>query len=126
MKIMFFATASGNLPVKRYLDNLDKRTFATIIVALNSLQSQGMSGANVNVRKLRVGLWELKVGPQRILFTLTDPGSLVLLHAFPKQSQRTPSVELKTALSRLSHLLRSSRPSRPIPVKRPRRPKSRY
>lgn len=122
MKIVFFAAASGNLPVKHHLDTLDKRTCATIIVALNSLQTQGMSGANVNVRKLRVGLWELKVGPQRILFTLTDPGSLVLLHAFTKQSQRTPSVELRTALSRLSHLLRSSRP---ISVKRPKRPNHR-
>ena len=107
MKIEFFTSRSGRQPVKRYLDKLENRTLAAIAVALDSLQSQGMSGANVNTRKLRDGLWELKVGPQRILFTLTEPGQLVLLHAFVKQSQRTPSVELTTALSRLSLILRS-------------------
>lgn len=104
MTIVFFATASGQMPVKRYLDKLDNRTLASMTAALHDLHAHGMSGASVDIRKLRVGLWELKVGPHRVIFTQLGPGQLVLLHAFRKQSQRTPTVELTTARSRLAHL----------------------
>lgn len=120
MKIEFFATGAGNFPVQRYLDKIDKAALAAIVVALKNLQSQGLSGENV--RKLRERLWELKVGPQRVLFTLRDPEVLVLLHAFKKQSQRTRSVEIATALIRLTRLSRIA--SHPVPRKRhSRRPK---
>ena len=104
MTIVFFATASGKMPVKRYLDKLDTRKLAPISAALHDLHAHGMSEASFDIRKLRVGLWELKVGPHRFIFTQLGNGQLVLLHAFRKQSQRTPSVELKTARSRLAHL----------------------
>ena len=125
MTIVFFTTASGQIPVKRYLDNLERRSLAAMTIALQDLQTQGMSGATVVIRKLRVGLWELKVGPHRVVFTQLDHGHLVLLHAFRKQSQRTPSVELTTARSRLARLLRSTLASSASPPPRPKSPKPR-
>jgi phage-related protein len=120
MKLMFFATASGKMPVKRYLDKLDNRTLAPTTAALKDLHAHGMSGASVDIRKLDVGLWELKVGPHRVIFTQLGDSQLVLLHAFRKQTQRTPTVELKTARSRLAHLLRSASPQRPSRRRGPR------
>ncbi|MDO8916102.1 MAG: type II toxin-antitoxin system RelE/ParE family toxin [Coriobacteriia bacterium] len=55
------------------------------------------------VRKLEPGLWELRTrlthGIARVLFTV-DNGTLVLLHAFTKKSQRIPMRELQTARRR--------------------------
>lgn len=125
MTIVFFTTASGQMPVRRYLDNLERRSLAAINVALNDLHTQGMSGATVDTRKLRVGLWELKVGLHRVVFTQLDHGQIVLLHAFRKQSQRTPLVELTTARSRLARFLRSTLASSAPPPPRPKSPKPR-
>ena len=125
MTIVFFETASGQMPVKRYLDNLDKRALASMTVALHGLHTQGMSGANIDIRKLRVGLWELKVGPHRVVFTQLDHGQIVLLHAFRKQSHRTPLVEITTARSRLTRLIRSMLASSASPQPRPKSPKLR-
>ena len=42
-------------------------------------------------------LWELRPGGDRVLFFAWTGGAFVLLHAFRKQSQKTPDAELHKA-----------------------------
>jgi len=55
------------------------------------------------VRKLEVGLWEVRShipeGIARVLFTVQD-STMVLLHGFVKKSQKTPASDLKLAKQR--------------------------
>ena len=59
------------------------------------------------IRKLEPGLWEVRShiaqGIPRVLFTV-DEGLMVLLHGFVKKSQKTPTVDLRTARQRLANL----------------------
>jgi len=63
------------------------------------------------VRKMEPDLWEVRcsiaAGIARVLFT-TLTGKMVLLHGFIKKSQKTPTIDLKTARDRLKKLKASS------------------
>lgn len=104
MQIRFFETSRGRSPVRRYLDGLDARTLAKIHASLRHLEVLGISKAAVWLKKIDSELWELKSGSQRVIFTLLHDDTLVLLHAFAKQSRRIPLAEFTTARARLSRL----------------------
>lgn len=106
MQIRFFETAAGSSPVRRYLDRLDRMSLSKVDATLKDLRVHGMSGDMAWIKKIREKLWELKIGPHRILFSLIGADVAVLLHAYTKQGRRLPATELKTAQSRLNRLIR--------------------
>jgi phage-related protein len=57
------------------------------------------------LRPIRDKLWEIKVQSHRIFYAVMIEETLVLLHAYKKQSQRAPRMEIETALERLRALL---------------------
>ena len=46
------------------------------------------------------GLWEIRVRGHRFLGFYDGPGKLVLVHAFPKKTQKTPLQEIELAKRR--------------------------
>lgn len=104
MKIRFFATRRGQAPVQDYIDSLPPRDAAKINAALGDICERGLANTIVSLRQIRNKLWEIRVQPHRIFYAVIDHGDLVLLHAYKKQSQRAPKVEIETALERLKVL----------------------
>jgi len=105
MKIRFFANSRGEAPVQEYIDALECRDALRVYDSLQDIQERGLRGTLVSVRQIRGKLWEIKVQAHRIFYAVVIDGSLVLLHAYRKQGQKAPKVEIETALQRLAKLL---------------------
>lgn len=99
--IEFFATERGNLPVQKYLDKLPNVETAAIFAALEDIALNGFDGIT-DTRQIDGKLWEIKVDQQRIFYAVFKPRTVVLLHAYKKQSGKAPVNEIDTAKKRLS------------------------
>lgn len=105
--VKFFTTARGDSPVKIFLDNLDEPVHAKAIKTIELLQVHGPGLPPPYSKKLSSGLFELRTSGQiavRILYT-NHLGVYYLLHAFKKQTQKTPLKEIQTALDRKAKLI---------------------
>jgi phage-related protein len=105
--VKLFTTARGDSPVKTFLDSLDEPTHAKAIKTIELLEIHGPALPPPYSKKLATGLYELRVSGQvavRILYT-NHQGAYYLLHAFKKQTQKTPLKELQTALDRKARLI---------------------
>jgi phage-related protein len=102
MRIRFYRTGRGDAPVEEYIDELPERERARVIKALADIRQRGLRGSAVPLRQIRNKLWEIKVQPHRIFYAVLTQRSLVLLHAYRKQGQKAPRVEIETALMHLA------------------------
>lgn len=105
--VRFFTTSRGDSPVKIFLHDLDEPTHAKAIKTIELLQTHGPALPPPYSKKLTANLYELRTSGKiaiRILYT-NHQGVYYLLHAFKKQSQKTPVQELKTALDRQTKLI---------------------
>ena len=100
-RIEFYTTASGKSPVADYLDALPADERAQVRNHLRLLQEHGTRLTMPYVRQLRHRLWELRPGPNRLLYFADTGAVLVILHAFRKQFDKTPRQEIETALKRM-------------------------
>ncbi len=106
LTVTFFCTEAGNEPVRAFLRDLTVEDRKAIGMDIKTVQFGWPLGMPL-VRKMGPDLWEVRSdiadGIARVLFTVHD-GQMVLLHAFVKKSQKTPSNELKTAQARQRQL----------------------
>jgi phage-related protein len=105
VKIRFFVTGRGDAPVQEYIDALEERDGMRVDAALDDIREKGLRGTAVPLRQIRGKLWEIKIQPHRIFYAVENGGTLWLLHAYRKRSQKAPKVEIETALMRLRVLL---------------------
>ena len=107
--VRFFRTARGNEPVREWLRALGQIERRVIGEEIKTVQLGWPLGMPL-VRKMSRDLWEIRVLlPQRsarVLFTVVGD-TMVLLHAFFKQSQATPSEDLDVTVARLKTLTRA-------------------
>lgn len=92
-------------PVKDYLDALPHEQRAEVDAVLKDLQEHGLLAPLVSMRKTQGKLWEIRTGKTRIFYVMIESDTLVLLHAYKKQSQKAPRHEIETALRRMRELL---------------------
>jgi phage-related protein len=104
MKIRFFTTRRGDAPVQEYIDALEDHEHARVNGVLDDIRKHGLQATLVRFRPIRGKLWEIKVQPHRIFYIVESGGSLWLLHAYKKQGQKAPRVEIETALMRMRAL----------------------
>ncbi len=104
MKIRFYETKNGQLPVKRYLDQLPCVEAANIGATLEEVAQHGPMASAANARHIRGKLWEFRSGQHRLFYTITGDNVAYLLHAYKKQTQRAPKREIGIALRRLARL----------------------
>jgi len=106
IQVVFFAQDSGREPVRDWLKAIDRESRRAIGADIKTLQLRWPVGMPL-ARKLDSDLWELRstlrFGIARIFFSAYR-GQLVLLHAFVKQSRKTPVKELAIAQHRLRQL----------------------
>ncbi len=106
LDVRFFATDSGNEPVREWLKALPAAERRTIGEDIKTVQFGWPLGMPL-VRKLAKDLWEIRIHLAdriaRVLFTVIGH-AMILLHAFIKKSQATPADELDVAKRRLQQL----------------------
>ncbi|WP_063551514.1 type II toxin-antitoxin system RelE/ParE family toxin [Burkholderia territorii] len=107
--VRFFRTARGSEPVREWLKALGQIERRVIGEEIKTVQLGWPLGMPL-VWKMSADLWEIRVMlPQRsarVLFTVVGD-TMVLLHAFFKQSQATPSDDLDVTVARLKALTRA-------------------
>ncbi len=106
LDVVFHKTDAGIEPVREWLKSLPREDRRTIGEDIKTAQYGWPLGMPL-IRKMERGLWEVRsnasTGIARVIFTVPGP-TMILLHGFPKKSQKTPLNELDTARRRLNNL----------------------
>ena len=101
---VFFATKTGNEPVREWLKSLDEDSRQIIGEDLATAEFGWPLGMPI-CKKLGQGLYEIRsdITNRRIARVLFSPidGEMVLLHGFIKKAQKTPKPDLDLAVKRM-------------------------
>lgn len=104
--IITFETPRGEKPVDEFIETQRSQVQAKVTHLLDLLEIHGNLLGMPHSRRLSSDLFELRIRGKeelRILYCFTKH-NIVLLHAFKKQTQKTPPKEIKTALQRMQNL----------------------
>ncbi|MBR6206968.1 MAG: type II toxin-antitoxin system RelE/ParE family toxin [Oscillospiraceae bacterium] len=115
-EVELYKTERDNCPLLEYLMELRKkhqsRELAKIEEAKRRLEKYGMDVNNHYphmIRNLQEGVWELRPGNNRVFFFHFTGNKFVLLHAYKKESPKTPENELKKAINEMKDYKRRNR-----------------
>lgn len=93
--------------VRDYIDELPKEQSALIYAVLEDIKQYGLQAPLVSMRHIKGKLWEIRISQDRIFYIVIDGNTMVLLHAYKKQSQKAPLHEIETALRRMKDILKN-------------------
>ncbi len=105
-KVKFFQTDRGESPVQEFIKQQDEATYAKILLGIKFLSDNGPFLKPPYIKKLQEKLYELRISGKvsvRIFYTIYN-NEYYLLHAFKKQSQKTPAKELKIGSERVREI----------------------
>lgn len=105
-KVKFYRSHFGNCPVEDFIKKQNDETYARILHSIAVLGENGPFLKPPYSKKIQSKLYELRVVGKtsiRIFYTVFKD-EYYLLHAFKKESQKTPPKEIKTALDRAGDL----------------------
>ena len=105
--VKFFLDHRGKNPVGDFLDeNKEIKIKASIII--KNIIEFGLISAIPHIKKLSgFPLWEIRImgkDSSRILYANKIKDEIILLHAFKKKTNKTPTKEINTALNHLRQL----------------------
>lgn len=106
-KVMLFETVRGEKPVKAFILEQDQTTKAKIYHIIDLLETHGLMLGMPYSKKLHADIYELRIRGKkelRILYTHIET-HFYLLHAFKKQTRKTPLKEMHVALNRRAQIL---------------------
>lgn len=106
-RVRFFQTARGDRPVEQFIREQEETVYARILHSILILEERGPFLKPPDIKKLQSNLYELRISGKsaiRIFYTIKRK-EYILLHAFKKKSQKTPTKELKAALDRLRKVI---------------------
>ena len=105
-RIVLYTDPRGKCPPLEFIDALPATEQAKIRNALRLLREFGPDLRMPHARQVKGRLWELRPGASRLFYCAYVEQQFVVLHAFRKQSRKTPEKEIQTALRRLEELLK--------------------
>jgi phage-related protein len=105
MRIIHFKQSSGREPVRDYILSLPKKDAASVTVALEDIEENGLNGTVVTLKPIEGKLWEIKLPVHRIFYVIISGATMVLLHAFKKEGKKTPIKERELAKKRMKLVL---------------------
>ena len=103
-EIIYFITASGENPVKEFIESLQLRQKSKIFGIFENIQKYGLDSVIPHIKKLTgTPLWEIRILGQdniRVIYLVPKSTTVLVLHGFIKKTQKTPERELSQALKR--------------------------
>lgn len=105
--IEFYVDTRGQSPVSEFLAMLSRMERVEARNAFRLLQEFGTTLGMPHARSMagHGKLWELRSGPNRLLYFAHVGRRFVILHGFRKKSQKTPIREIATAERRMADFL---------------------
>lgn len=112
-KIHFYKDRNGKEPVYEYMSELSKQSSKDARIKLRKIQDYinvlaeyGTRAGEQYTKKIddKFDIWELRPASDRVLFVAWVNDSFVLLHSFPKKTQKTPEREKEKARRELKDL----------------------
>jgi phage-related protein len=100
VRLRYYTTSSGRQPVAEYVEALAWPERAVLAVLFEEIVSRGLEARGATFRQIEGKLWEIRAGAHRIFYVLSTRNEMVLLHAYRKQSQRTPARHVEMARRR--------------------------
>ena len=100
-KILFYRE-KNDFPVEEYIHDLDEVQQNKVFAALKRLEEEGYNLRRPLADSLggKTGLYELRPGRHRILYSFYERKHVVLLHAFLKKTDEIPQKDADLALVR--------------------------
>lgn len=100
--ILLYESQRGEKPVEEFIKNQQPQAQAKILHHLNLLQQYGLHLGMPHSKILGSGIYELRIrGKEELrIFYCISKSTIYLLHAFKKQSEKTPARELSVAIER--------------------------
>lgn len=109
MKIVFYKKT--RIPVFDFIGTMQEKDQAKILACLKNIEELGFDSPRVQFRQIRGKLWEIKIHASsagyRFFYVGLHSNTLVLLHAYKKQSQKAPNKEIAIAEKRLLEVLKN-------------------
>lgn len=110
-ELIFYEDSHGNSPAANFITQLDeesqnnkyaKTQLKQIIHHLDILEKLGTRCKSEYVKHVRDNIWELRPGPNRILFFVWTGNKIILLHPFRKRTPKTPLKEIVKAKNEMA------------------------
>lgn len=106
-KVVYYISATSENPVKKLLDAHPTAKLKALRI-LSNIEEFGLSYAIPHIKKLTgTPLWEIRIlggDSVRILYVTQQGKQILLLHAFIKKTDKTPTKEIKISLARLHEI----------------------
>ena len=108
--INFFKKQDGSCPVEEFLDSLDNKMRAKILLAIALLETNGPQLREPYSKPLGDGIFEIRAKQgnniTRTLYFFYDGKQIILTNGFVKKTQKTPSAENQRAKKYRAEYLR--------------------
>ena len=108
--INFFKKQDGSCPVEEFLDSLDNKMRAKILLAIALLETNGPQLRAPYSKPLGDGIFEIRAKQgnniTRTLYFFYDGKQIILTNGFVKKTQKTPSAEIQRAKKYRAEYLR--------------------
>jgi len=104
-RIVFYKDARGHDPIEEYLNRLPAAERVAAVEAIRLLQEFGTLLGMPHAKHIRGKVWELRPEANRFFYFAYVGRRFIILHAYRKQSRKTPHRELAVAERRLAEVL---------------------
>lgn len=101
--ISYYQKSNGQSPVRTFIESLrmtpEKSAqiqYRQTMHSIGMLETAGTRLGERHTKYLEDGIWELRPGYNRVFFFFRED-TFVLLHAFRKETQKTPQSEIRKA-----------------------------
>src|SRR4030042_84128 len=104
--VLLYESIRHEKPVEGFIKQQQPQAQAKILHKITLLQQYGIQLGMPHSRQLGSGIYELRIRGKeelRIMYCFRNK-TIYLLHAFKKQTQKTPKTELEVAVKRLNSL----------------------
>jgi phage-related protein len=109
MEVLFYRSPSGAEPIQRILREMPTPEKGAFVDLMLGLKSYGLEYDRATFRQLRGKLWEIKPHGEgrryRVCYVFVAEGSMMFLHIFKKQSQKTRLGDIRLAWKRMTEVL---------------------
>ena len=105
-KVIFFESRRGKKPVETFFYKQQLKAQAKMLHLFELLKAYGSRLGMPHAKQLGLGIYELRIrGNEELrIFYGFKQKTIYLLHAFKKQTQKTPRRELEIAQKRLTEI----------------------
>jgi phage-related protein len=103
--VLYYVNARGDSPPLEYIKGLKKEDRAKVARTIELLKQLGVKIGRPQARHLEGKLWELRPSPHRLIYFAYTRRRFVILHAFQKQTRKTPRAEIEIARRRMRRVL---------------------